>query len=35
MNETKLANFPEIKAFIAISCPFSSFINNREFYIVF
>lgn len=31
VNETKLRNFPEIEAFVMISCPFSSFLDTREF----
>ena len=31
VNETKLRNFPEIEAFVMISCPFSSFLDAREF----
>ena len=31
VNETKLRNFPDIEAFVMISCPFSSFLESAEF----
>jgi diphthamide biosynthesis protein 2 len=31
VNETKLRNFPDIQAFVMISCPFSSFLECAEF----
>lgn len=31
VNETKLRNFPDIQAFVMISCPFSSFLECIEF----
>ena len=31
VNETKLRNFPDIEAFVMISCPFSSFLECAEF----
>ena len=32
MTEPKLANFPEVDAYVIISCPYSTFFDFKDFY---